>query len=110
MSATAARVATGATSWAATRTAATAPTTIAITIAAAAGASITRAFRTHATRLYRRNYSIHAVEVRLIVRIELCAAFDHCRGCALRNYRCRVRCLVRFRRRSHAAHFGALLF
>jgi hypothetical protein len=109
-------VATGATSWAATRTAATAPTTIAITIATAAGASVTRAFRTRATRLYRRNHSIHTVEVWLVIRIELCAAFDHCRGRALRRWRHwqrrgrRVRYVVSFRRRSPAAHLGALLF
>jgi hypothetical protein len=67
--------------WTATRTAATAPPTIAIAIATtAAGTSLTRAFRPRRARLYRRHHSIHAVEVRLIVRIEIRAAFDHRRG------------------------------
>jgi hypothetical protein len=63
---------------------ATAPPAIPITIAtAAAGASFARTFRTRGTCLDRRDYSIHTVEVRLIIWIELRAAFDHCRGCAL---------------------------
>ncbi len=71
-------------SWTATRTAATAPAAIAIAIATtAAGTSLTRAFRPRRARLYRRNHSIHTVEVRLIVGIELGAAFDHRRGRAL---------------------------
>jgi hypothetical protein len=74
-------MATTVTSRTASRTAsATAPPAITITITAAAGASVTRTFRTHSARLYRRDYSVHTVEVRLIVRIELCAALDHCRG------------------------------
>lgn len=65
---------------------ASAPPTIAITIATtAAGTSLTRAFWPRRACLYRRNDSIHTVEVRLIIRIEIRAAFDHCRGCALRN-------------------------
>ena len=58
----------------------TATPAIAIAIAAtAAGTSFTRAFRTRGPCFYRRNYSIHSVEVRLIVGIEIRAAFDHCR-------------------------------
>jgi hypothetical protein len=63
---------------------ATAPPAIAITITAtAAGTSVTRTFRTRRTRLYRRDHSIHTVEVRLVIGIEIRAAFDYCRGCAL---------------------------
>jgi len=77
-------VATTVTSRAAARTAtATAPPAIAI--ASATAARFTRTFRTRGSRLYRRDYSIHTVEVRLIIRIELCAAFDHCRGRGLRR-------------------------
>jgi hypothetical protein len=84
-SATAARAATTVTTrtaaGTATRTAATAAPTIAIAIATtAAGTSLTRAFGPRRARFYRRNHSIHTVEVRLIVRIEIRAAFDHRRG------------------------------
>jgi hypothetical protein len=70
---------------AARATSASAPTTIAIAIATAAGTSLTRTFRTRGTRVHRRNYSIHTVEVGLIIGIELRAAFDHRCGCALRH-------------------------
>jgi hypothetical protein len=76
------------TAWAATRAAATATPAIAITIAAT-GTSFTRTFWTRSARFYRRDYSIHTVEVRLIIGIEVCAAFDHCRGGSLRRT---VRC------------------
>jgi hypothetical protein len=71
----------------AARTASTTATP-AITIAiatTAAGTSFTRSFRTRGTCLYRRDHSIHTVEVRLIVRIEIRAAFDHCRRGSLRS-------------------------
>ena len=85
--ATAAGVATTVTSLTASRaTSATAAPTIAIAIAtAAAGTPFTRAFRTRSPCLYRRNNSVNAVEVRLIIGIEICAAFDHCCGGALRS-------------------------
>jgi len=71
------------TAWAA---AATAPPAIAIAIApAAAGTSVSRALRTRGARVYRRNHSIHTVEVWLVIRVELGTAFDHCRGRALRH-------------------------
>src|ERR1035437_1868779 len=84
-SATAARAATTmtsrTTSWTAARTAATAAPAIAIAIATtAAGTSLTRAFGPRRARFYRRNHSLHTVEVRLSVRIEIRAAFDHRRG------------------------------
>ena len=74
-------------SWTAAWTAATTATpAIAIAIATtAAWTSFTRAFRTRRACLYRRDYSIHTVEVWLIIRIEICAAFDHCRGRPLRS-------------------------
>jgi hypothetical protein len=54
---------------------------IAIAIATtAAGTSLTRTFRTRGACFYRRNDSVHTVEVWLIIRIEIRAAFDHCRG------------------------------
>ena len=71
------------TAWAAS---ATAPPAIAIAITtAAAGTSLPRTFWTRGTCLDRRNYSIHTVEVRLVIRVELGTAFDHCRGRALRH-------------------------
>ena len=87
--ATAAGVATTVTSsrtaaWAASTTA-TPAIAIAIATAAAAGTSFTRTFRTRGACLYRRDYSIHAVEVWLIVSIEIRAAFDHCRRRSLRS-------------------------
>ncbi len=85
-SATTAGVATTVTSrTAAWATSASATPTITITIATAAGTSVSRTFWTRGTRLYRRHNSIHTVEVRLIVRIEIRAAFDYCRGRALRS-------------------------
>jgi hypothetical protein len=63
-------------------TAATAPPAITITIATAAGTSVTRTFWTRGARLNRGNDSLHTVEVRLIIRIEIRAAFDYCCGCA----------------------------
>jgi hypothetical protein len=102
--------------WAASATAATA-----IAIATSAGTAFTRAaaFGTSGASLDRRYDAIHAIEIRFIVGIEICAAFDDCRGralrCpmrgALRNYRRRrcTRSVVGFGQRS-AAHFGALLF
>jgi len=85
-------MATTVTSLPASRTAsATAPSAIAIAIAAtAAGTSLPRTFWTRGTRLDRRNYSIHTVEVRLLIRVELGTAFDHCRGRALRHCGCRT--------------------
>ena len=73
--------------WAATRAASTASPAITITIAtAAAGTSLTCTFRTRSSCFYRRNHSsIDTVEVRLVIRVELRAAFNHCRGCALRS-------------------------
>lgn len=80
--------------WATTRATSTAPPAITIAIAAsAAGSSLPRrTFWTRCARFYRRNNAIHAVEVRLIVRVELCAAFDHGRRCARR---CFLRCTLR---------------
>ncbi len=110
---------TTATSRAAARTTPRATTTssptIAIAIAAAAGPAFARAFRTRSACLYRRYHSIHPVEVRLVVGVEISAAFDHCRGRALRSvvrhWRGRhVNSLVSFRRRRRTAHLGALLF
>ncbi len=76
-------MATAVTSLAASRTAsASAPPTVAITITAR-GTTFTPAFRTRGARLHRCNYAVHTVEVRLILRIEIRAAFDDCRGCAL---------------------------
>ncbi len=98
-----------------TRAAASAAPAISIAIATtAAGTSLAPTFWTRRTCLYRRNDTIHTVEVRLIIGIELCSAFDHCRGRALwrtaRNgWRWRLRSFIRFRRRS-PAHLGALLF
>ena len=70
---------------------ATAPPAIAIAITtAAAGTSLPCTFGTGCTRLDRRNYSIHTVEVRLVIRVELGTTFDHCRGCALRHCRGRA--------------------
>lgn len=85
-------MATTVTSLTASRTAsATAPPAIAIAIAAtAAGTCLSRTFWTRGPRLDRRNYSIHTVEVRLLIRVELCTAFDHCCGCTLRHCGCRT--------------------
>lgn len=98
-------------------TSASAPSTITITIAtAAAGTSVSRTFWTRRNRLYRRNDSIHTVEVRLIIRIEIRAAFDYRRGRralwnAVRRRRwCQARYLISLWRRRSPAHFGALLF
>ena len=66
-------------------TSASPPPTITIAITSAAGTAFTRTFRTRGARFYRCNDSVYAVEVWLIVRIELRAAFDHCRRCALRH-------------------------
>jgi hypothetical protein len=109
-------VATMSPAWAASASAATA-----IAIATSAGTAFTRAgaFRSSAASIDRRHDAIHAIEIRLIVGIEICATFDHSRGralwCAmrgaLRNYWC-GRCtssVVAFRQRS-SAHFCALLF
>jgi hypothetical protein len=71
----------------AARTASTTATP-AITIAIATtadGTSFPRSFRARGACLYRRDHSIHPVEVRLIVRIEIRAAFDHCRRGSLRS-------------------------
>src|ERR1019366_634918 len=99
-----------------TVTSLTASRAIAIAIAApGAGRYLSPTFWTRGPRLDRRNYSIHTVEVRLLIRVELCTAFDHCCGCTLRHCGCRtwrwrIRCRVRFRRRRRPAHLGALLF
>jgi hypothetical protein len=100
---------------AARTTSASAPTTIAITIATTAGTSLTRTFRTRGTRLYRCHDSIHTVEVRLIIGIEIRAAFDYCRGCALWRQRHlarrrKIRCLARWFWKRSPTHLGALLF
>ena len=68
----------------------TAPSSPAITIAiASARTALAPAFRTRYARLDRRYHSVHAVEVRLVIGIELRAAFDHRRGRALRHCNCR---------------------
>jgi hypothetical protein len=73
---------------AARTTSASAPPAIPIAIAAAAaGTSFPRTFRTRCARFYRRDNSINTVEVRLIIRIEIRTALDHCGGCALRHCR-----------------------
>jgi hypothetical protein len=71
---------------AATRAAAATTPAIAIAIATtAAGTSFTRAFRTRSARFYRRDYSVHTVEVWLIIRVEIRATFDHGCGRPLRS-------------------------
>jgi hypothetical protein len=87
----------------------TAPATIAITPAAWTTLTSATTFRTAGTGFDGRYDSIHAVEVGLVVGIEIRAAFNHCCGHALRYWRCRFRSAFRLWRRS-ATHFGSLLF
>ena len=86
-------VATTVTSLTAARTTSTAATTtIAIAIASAARTTFPRTFRASGTGFNRRDDSIDAVEVRLIIGVEIRAAFDHCCRRAVRGRR---------RRRAH---------
>lgn len=63
---------------AARATSSTATPSIPIPIAAtAAGPSLARTFRTPDTCFYRRYDSIHTVEVRLVIGVEVRAALDH---------------------------------
>ena len=101
-----------------TRTSATSSTTIAVAIAtAAAGTSFTPALGTRRARFHRRDDSIDAVEVWLIVGVKIRAAFDHRRRrtlrCSLRNDRRRLRRdsgFIHLRRKWCTAHFRALFF
>jgi hypothetical protein len=107
--------------WAATTwTAATTTPAIAITItASAAGTPFTGSttFGTRGTCLDGGNHSVYAIEVRLVIGVEIRAAFDDCGRRSLRygrRQRRRLRrgstvgSLIRVRRRS-PTHFGALL-
>ena len=78
---------TAVTSRTAARTTSSPSATPAIAIATAAGTSttVTSTFRTRGASLARRNHSVYAVEVRLVIRIEVRASFDYRRRSALRN-------------------------
>ena len=75
------------TSWTASRTSSSSSPP-AITITTAAGTSFSRTFRTRCSGFYGRYHSIHAVEVRLVIRIEIRAALDHRCRCTLWHCRC----------------------
>jgi hypothetical protein len=60
-----------------------ATTTIAITIASAAGTCFARAFRPADSGFNRGNDSVDTIEVRFIIGVEIGAAFDHRGGRAV---------------------------
>ena len=96
------------------RNGAAATTTIAITIASAAWTSFARTFRAARAGFNRRDDSIDAVEVRLIICVKISTAFDHRRGCTVQDW-CGRGWLCGFvhlrrRRGSATAHFCTLLF
>ena len=73
------------TAWAAARSAASSTPAIAITAATRTSFTRTATLWTTHSRLDRTHHAVHTVKIRLVIGIEIRAAFDHRGRCALRR-------------------------